>query len=113
MQTSYFQKSGKNENCVSIARSTPEWLPGVKEYPSLAPSNDLLWSYKHGNITAEEYIKRYHSEVLDKLDAATVFKDLGEEAILCCWEKNAGICHRTLIAKWLERELGIIIDELE
>jgi len=39
-----------------------------------------------------------------------VYEELGENAVLLCWEKD-GFCHRHLVADWLQEKLGIEIKE--
>jgi len=58
------------------------------------------------------YTEQYQKLILDKLDPAMVYKDLGENAILCCWEGPKKFCHRHLIARWLEKNMGITITEI-
>jgi uncharacterized protein (DUF488 family) len=50
---------------------------------------------------------------LDKLDPQKVFDDLGEDAILLCWEAPCQFCHRRLVAEWLEKHLGVNVPELQ
>lgn len=59
----------------------------------------------------KEYTKEYR-KILDKLDPAMVLEDLGEGAILLCWEKAGEFCHRRLVAEWLEEHLGITVNEI-
>jgi len=110
MNTSYFSKSSKNPNAVSIARSSPVWYTG-QEYKKLAPSYNLLMKYKNDG-DQEYYIKKYNEEVLDKLNPSEVFKELGSEAILLCWEGPKKFCHRHLVANWFENKLGIKLQEI-
>ena len=57
-------------------------------------------------------------KVLSKLNPQQVFDELGDNAVLLCYEKYANIengttfCHRRMVAKWLEQNLGIKVDEL-
>lgn len=112
MQTSYFAKSAKNPNAVSIAIGTPTWFKG-KKYSKLAPSWDLVKSYKNGEIDQSEYEKRYKLEVLDKLDPKKVFEEIGKDAVLLCWEKSTDFCHRHLVSRWLSNALNCEIMEIE
>jgi len=110
MQTSYFAKSAKDKNAISIALKSPDWFEG-KEYKKLAPKYWLLKKYKDdGN--EEFYTIQYQKEVLDLLDPKQVYEELGENAILLCWEKSGKFCHRRLVAKWFKEKLGIEIKEL-
>lgn len=68
----------------------------------------------------EKYEKMYREQILDKLDPLEVYNDLGEDAILLCYESYAKcesgetFCHRHMVARWLEEELekqyGIIVE---
>lgn len=107
MKTSYFSsKLWHGKNAVAISRGIPEWYKG-RVYKALAPSWDLV----RINDT-EEYTRRYRNEVLNRLDPKKVYKDLGDDAILLCWEKPGDFCHRRIVAEWLENELGIIVPEI-
>jgi len=110
MNTSYFAKSSKNPDAISIALSSPKWYAG-KEYKKLAPPYWLLKKVKEDHDEAY-YTEQYQKEVLDKLDPKTVFEELGENAVLLCWEAPNRFCHRKLVAKWLQEHLNIEIKEL-
>jgi hypothetical protein len=104
----------KGEHAVSIAGECPKWYKG-KEYKKLAPKRWFYDIYKQtGDI--EFYKKHYYEEILSKLDARQVYEELGENAVLLCWEHlenpDEQFCHRRLVAEWLEEELGISIPEL-
>lgn len=110
MQTSYFgnvRNLSEASIKVSIARGEPKFFDGFS-YKKLAPSWDLV-KIKDENI----YTKRYKKEVLDRLDPFQVYKDLGENAVLLCWEKPGDFCHRRLVAEWLEENLGISVPEFK
>ena len=109
IQTSYYAKY-KGENAVSIALSKPQWYTNCREYKKLAPSWAPLNKYKQ-NKDEEFYIEQYYKDVLDKLDPKQVYEELGEDAVLLCWEKSGEFCHRRLVGVWLENKLGIEIKE--
>lgn len=110
METSYFGKSLNNPKAVSIAITSPPEFKG-KHYKKLAPPFSLLIKYKKdGN--ALFYTKHYYSEVLNKLNPKQVFEDLGEDAVLLCWERSGTFCHRHLVAQWLTENLKINIREI-
>lgn len=105
METSYFScPKLDSSKTVAISQGIPKWYKG-KTYKALAPSWALI---KLKDM--DEYTRRYKAEVLAKLDPRKVYKDLGEDAILLCWEKT-GFCHRYLVAEWLEESLGVKIPE--
>jgi uncharacterized protein YeaO (DUF488 family) len=113
MQTSSFSISGKDPNAVSIARIPPRWIPFKgRKYPALAPSKILLKAWNYHELTEEEYTERFYQENLSKTTPEKVLKDLGEEAVLLCYEKPGQFCHRRLVAGWLEEALGIVVPEI-
>ena len=106
MQTSNFKISGKNPDAVAISRGIPRYWKG-KRYIALAPSRELM------KVEDErEYTERYKREVLSTLSPQQVYNDLGDDAILLCWEPPGEFCHRRLVAEWLEENLKIEIKEL-
>jgi len=110
MNTSYYAKSANHPNAVSIAGKAPEWYKG-KEYKKLAPK---YWFFKKYKRDGDEkfYEEQFQLEVLDKLDPKQVYEDLGEDAVILCWEASGKFCHRHLVAKWLMKHLQIEITEL-
>jgi uncharacterized protein (DUF488 family) len=94
---------------VSIAVEHPSWFYGF-EYKPLIPSRDLEEGYHRGRITVAEYTKSYNIQLLG-LDPRQVFLDLGENAILLCYEPPGQFCHRRLVAAWLEKFLNIVVPE--
>lgn len=110
MNTSYFGKSSGHPRAVSISGKAPEDFHG-REYKQLAPK---YWFFKKYKLDgdAEFYTAQYQAEVLDLLDPKEVLRDLGEDAVLLCYEKPGQFCHRRLVAEWLEEKLGIEVKEL-
>jgi uncharacterized protein YeaO (DUF488 family) len=110
MKTSYFGNKKINGNSVSIARFPPRGWRGERCI-KLAPSIDLFKSAKEGKITWKDFCKRYQSEVLEKLNPKEIYVEL-KDKVLCCWEKDSESCHRRLVAQWIEKALGVTIQEL-
>lgn len=100
--TSYFamHKQVKFENPVSIAQF-PAVYYHERCYRELAPPADLLMGYKKGRITKEIYTREYERRVLRKLTPRIVADELGEDAVLLCFEIPGEFCHRHIVAKWL------------
>lgn len=111
MQTSNFARSGSHPRAVAISRTRPRGWAG-RAYEPLAPPWRLLAEALSGEIDEEEYTRRYREEVLSKLDPAAVRADLGEDAVLLCWENSGVFCHRRLVAEWFEEELGVSVPEV-
>ncbi|MCL6442574.1 MAG: DUF488 domain-containing protein, partial [Alicyclobacillus sp.] len=40
------------------------------------------------------------------------YEELGENAVLLCYEKHNDWCHRRMVADWFEKELGVVVPEL-
>jgi len=106
METSSFRLSGKDPKAVSIARYPP-WRGSQafkgRRYLALAPSVGLLKAWKAGELSQAEYTQRFYAETLSPLIPGQVLRDLGEEAILLCWEEPGEFCHRRLVAKCSKR----------
>ena len=110
MKTSNYGRSGYSSKAISIAARCPDWYKG-KTYKKLAPKHSFFKRYKLDK-NEEAYTKSYYEEVLNKLNPKEVYEDLGEDAILLCWEGAGKFCHRRIVAKWLEDSLGIKIEEV-
>ncbi len=110
MQTSYFAKHRNKPHGVCIAAGPPPGFKG-RTYLKLAPKKWFLYRYKKDN-NEKAYIKAYEKEVLDKLDPQEVYNDLGNNAVLLCWEGSGKFCHRHLVSTWLNKALNIHIKEI-
>lgn len=112
MKTSYFanRQAAQDACAVSIARWPPRWWGSRRRYFALAPSAELLKRAKAG-MPWPDYVKEYKRDVLDKLDSARVYADLGPDAIMLCWEAPGEDCHRRLVAEWMEQALHVKVPE--
>ena len=106
MHTSCFWqfRRSRDKRLVSIALKSPEWFQG-RHYPALAPREDML------HLGEEDYRLEYRA-ILDGLNPRRVYEDLGDDAILLCWEPPGTFCHRRLVAEWLEKNLGVVVPEI-
>lgn len=98
---------------IAISGAIPDFydLDKFRWWKFFAPSKDIFYSWKNGQITDEGYVARYISERLEVLDLEMVrekFKEV-EQPILLCYEKE-GFCHRHVLADWL-RNLGYEVEE--
>jgi hypothetical protein len=109
MKTSYFAKSGKDPNAVAICAYCPSWYTG-KQYPALAPPWSLVSAYKKTG-DKDAYEEFYLKHVLANLSPSKVIVDLGNSAILLCYENPQDFCHRHIVADWL-RGAGFECEEL-
>lgn len=115
MKTSYFDNPNINvDSCVSISSRNPENFKGGW-YKPLAPLPKFLVPYLKGRTTKEEYTVEY-IKLLEELDPIEVYNDLlilfGEDAILLCYELPGEFCHRRLVADWLYKTIGVVIEEM-
>lgn len=108
--TSYFARASKivpDRRLVSIALSTPESWGGIY-LRELNPSPALLYSFKNGNITKEEYEEVYRKDILSNLNPILLSNKLVGK-VMCCWEKTGVFCHRHIVMNWFESNLGLDI----
>lgn len=112
MFTSYYAKHATDRNAVAISVKPPSWYVGVT-YPILAPTWELVAAIKNGSISEVEYAVEY-LKIIKKRGASPyrTLADLGDNAILLCYEKPEDFCHRHIVAWWIERELGTPVLEL-
>ena len=111
MNTSYFAKY-KGDKGVSIAIITPRWASKHRRYPPLMPTRELVNAYKKGLITPQEYETQYMAILTERgITPRQVLADLGDDAVLLCYEKKGLFCHRHIVAKWLRKD-GIMGTEL-
>lgn len=112
MKTSYFANIKNLEaegftNLVSISQGESRWHKGKYTcFKMLAPSWDLI-----KEVNENTYSERYIEEVLSNLDAQKIYDELGEDAVLLCFEKPDDFCHRHIVAEWFELQLGIVVPE--
>jgi len=116
MYTGYFGAAKKypgDLRLVSIARFCRFWQG--EKYLDLAPPPELLKL-----DDPQVYKTLYRERVLGRLDPQKVYADLGDSAVLLCYEKWADVrdgksfCHRRLAAGWLEEHIdGLVVNELE
>ena len=119
MNTSYFfsNKLNKEQKLISISASIPKnikniLLPNIIIYKPLCPTWKIIQDYKRQIISKEEYTRIYIGYFLNNLNAAKVYQELGNDAILLCWERPNKFCHRHIVAEWLSNSLNIQITEL-
>ena len=88
---------------VAISRGTPRGYRG-RSVKALAPTWAML------KLPREEYDKQFDA-ILEGLDARQMFDELGDSAVLLCWEAAGHWCHRRRVAEWFEQELGVTVSE--
>lgn len=97
--TSYFAKYSGSDG-VSVSVTQPSGCSFPVFYP-LVPDSDLVWGYKNGKITEDEY-KAVYFKQLESLNPKEIAQKL-DGKVLLCWEGKDKFCHRHLIAEWLNK----------
>lgn len=112
--TSYFAKqkalASQGFKVICVARYAPKWFQGPVLY-DVAPTSYMLSSA----CSQEEYISKY-SEILSRLKIGYIMKAIsimsgGKDVALCCYEKPEDFCHRHMLAEWITRESGTVVEE--
>lgn len=119
MKTSYFRITPRTTpGAIAISLYLPKGRQYL-HYPKLAPSQKLLHQYKNRpSGTAQKWYTFEYFDQLFLLNPQRVWDDLHEltgnaEPILLCYEKPGQFCHRRLVAKWFEVELGESVEEVK
>ena len=108
MKTSNF-KTYKGDKGVAICIYPPiDWMDA--RYPALEPDRQTFFAKKADQITEEQYEQQYRERVLSKLDPQKIYDTLKGQVLLC-WENPGEFCHRRIVAKWIEENLGIEVPE--
>jgi hypothetical protein len=72
---------------------------------------NLVDRYINDVIDKLQFAREYRERVLNTLDPFQVIVDLGMDAILLDNAPPGKLCHRQLVAEWLEEALGIKVPE--
>jgi uncharacterized protein (DUF488 family) len=95
-----------------------------EHHPELAPTTELRQlqyaeddrqgvGKRSRRELADEYTRRYTTEILDSADLTPVVSALSSGvAALLCVERDPEACHRSLIAERLRAEHGVTIEHL-
>jgi len=104
--TSNFKIAGHLPQAVAISLGVPRGWRGAR-CTVLAPPRPLIKI-----MDPETFIPLYKAQVLDKLDPHKIIKDLGgDNFILLCWEDPGVFCHRRVVAAWMQKEAGVLVEE--
>lgn len=104
--TSNFKIAGHLPQAVAISRGIPRGWQG-RRYKALAPPRDLIKI-----MEPERFIPLYRAQVLDRLDPMQVIREMGgDNFIMLCFEPPGEFCHRRVVAAWLRKHTGVLIEE--
>ena len=94
----------------AISGSVPDWFTGQR-YSKLAPKIEWWREWRDKKLSNEWFRERYYETVLSNLDPLDIAKEVGDGAVLFCWEDPEQFCHRKLVAEWMQKS-GILVEEL-
>ena len=104
--TSNFKIAGNLPQAVAISLGVPRGWTG-RRYSVLAPSRRLIKI-----MDPQTFTKLYKAEVLDRLDPMRVIREMGgDDFIMCCWEPPGEFCHRRVVAAWMRKHTGVLVQE--
>ena len=116
--TGYYAKVKKYEENgltpIAVSGKVPDFFKGTV-WKWLAPKWQSFSEWNNGEISDFQYAEMYEKEVLDKLDKEA-FRELliaTKNPVLICYEKPGDFCHRHIIADWIERNFGFIVEEYD
>jgi len=108
MKTSSF-KTYKGDKGVAICLYPPiDWMNA--RFPALEPDRQTFFAKKADQIDENQYEKQYRERILSKLDPHKIYDSLKGQVLLC-WEGPGEFCHRRIVAKWIEENIGIEVPE--
>ena len=88
---------------VAISIGIPHWYKGAREL-RLAPTRESLpWP--------RERFDPFYNSIVAALDPEALYAELGDNAVLLCWESPNVWCHRRRVAEWFGDALGIVVPE--
>ena len=74
--------------------------------PLLAPTSELLDSYRSGSVSWAEYEAAFNNLLTERAVELSLTRDLVDDSVLLCSEPTAQKCHRRLAAEYLARHWG-------
>lgn len=105
--TSYYARACRiipDYRLISISISIPNNFNG-EIMRELNPPEWLLYSYKNGNITEDEYSKIFYEQVLSKLNPVDIYNKCNGKVLLCYCGKDS-FCHRKIVLDWLKNNIS-------
>lgn len=105
--SSYYARACRivpNKRLVAISIGIPDNFLG-EIMRELNPPEKLLFDFKNGVCSENEYIDRYTTSILDNLNPMDIYNRLKGKVILCYCGKDK-FCHRHIVINWLKSHLG-------
>lgn len=109
--TSNYARQCENPDAIGISRSHPIWFRG-KIMIELAPPWDVVDGAKRGINSREEITKQYIDYLeINEVDPYELIDRLPHNSMLLCYESPNELCHRRILADWIEDKTGFHIPE--
>ena len=113
----YYECKAGNLISISFDKGISAGFTG-KNIIKLAPNRQFwdVWRDNIGKISEEEnnryYVEEYYNQILLKIDIEELLKE-EENPILLCYEKGQEICHRHIVAEYIEIKYGIKVKDIK
>ena len=79
-----------------------------RHMPEIAPTKEILYSYKKKQISWDEYVVRYNNLIKKrKIESKISLSELDGSCFLCS-EPTADMCHRRLASEYLKKHFDTI-----
>ncbi len=119
LYTSYFscQDLPAQAVTVSISCTYPRSFCPTEVVKCLAPDTGVLYGYKGGRISEEEFAGRYRQmldrdpEAVKRVLVGLEEKYAGKDVVLLSWDAPGKPCHRHYLAEWLMDRYGMEVRE--
>ena len=112
MYTSNYARQSANPHAVAISCVVPHYIGNMRHLHDVAPTWELVHSYKNNEITIEDFKTHYLTLLHNRsVDPFRLLTSLPPETFFLCFEKPSDFCHRHLFAEWMQLSTGVIITE--
>lgn len=91
--TSDFQRGAGRPNAIAICQRLHQYK-GMRTCEALRPASEML------RLGGDAFRAAYRAQ-LAALDPHAIAREIGDGAVLLCWERDPADCHRSLVAAWL------------
>jgi hypothetical protein len=108
LQTSYFSSAAPTGRKICIAKIAPDWFQGFR-IPEFAPENPWAKGDWRSRYRRELWV-RFPCDV-SLLTFVQDWERRVPDPILCCYERRAADCHRSVLASFLAERLGLRVTE--
>ena len=90
----------------AISNSIPKGVTVQEKLTAFVPDWENVARYK-----ADGDWKRFKDDYLSQLNRLTSIYLPDDDIVLLCYEKDASVCHRSILAEWLQEKFFIEVKE--